>query len=227
MKKFLEKKETLNCREEYRREDIVKNYNLELIAFTKLLKGQEKISCAGPKCTDKYYTFQYKHKTDENNNGSFFCGINTAESFMRLANIEPIELFNPLSGESTNNSDEKETLSENSTESENSSSNDGYKRKWNPIAKQLHNAINLLIVCWDIPIYGPLARYNADVLKYYYNEPFVWKIKFVNNVIAKDIKNRTLTQMVEDLRADNPTLKHYDFNLLEKELSAKNIKSNF
>ena len=227
MKKNLEKKETLNCREEHRRVDIVKDYDLELVAYTKLLKGQDKISCAGPKCTDKYYTFQYKHKMDENNIGSFFCGGEAAKSFMRLANIEPIKLFNPLSGESSNDSDEEDTLSDSSKESKNHSSNEDYKKKWNPIAKQLHNAINLLIVCWNVPIYGTLARYKADVIKYKYREPFFERIKFVNNVIGMDKKNRTLTQMLEELRADNPRLKHFSFDLLEKELSVRDIKSNF
>ncbi|WP_285399188.1 hypothetical protein [Lysinibacillus sp. fls2-241-R2A-57] len=81
-----------------------------------------------------------------------------------MANLKPIKLFNPLSGESTNDSNEEDTLSECSTESENHSSNADYKNKWNPIAKQLHNAINLIIVCWDIPIYGTLGNQPGGIL---------------------------------------------------------------
>ncbi|MBX8945870.1 hypothetical protein [Lysinibacillus sp. K60] len=222
------KSNQLNCREEHRREEIVEKYNIKLIAHTKLLKGQDKISCAGAKCTNKYYTFQYENKKDKYDNGSFFCGAEAAKSFIRLANLEPIKIFNPLSGENTRELDDETPHNENSTEgTDNSAKDDDYKNKWNPTAKQLHTAINLIIVCWDIPIYGKLARYKADVMKYKYREPFFERIEFVNDVIAKDKKNRTLTQMVDDLRTDNPTLKHFNFDLLEEKLTVKGIKSNF
>lgn len=215
----------LNCREEHRREEIVKRYDLKLIAFTKLLKGQDKNSCAGAKCTNKYYTFQYQNKTNKYDNGSFFCGIDAAKSFIRLANIEPIKLFNPLSGESTNHSNDGNP-NETTVEGEDYPYKD-YMNKWDPIAKQLHNAINLIIVCWNIPIYGKLARIKAAMMEYKYKPPYPEQIEFVNDVIAKDKKNRTLTQMVDDLRTDNPTLKHFTFELLEEKLSTKGIKSNF
>ena len=216
-----------NCRGEHRRNEIVKNYNLKLIAFTKLLNGQDKISCAGSKCTDVYYTFQYESKTNQNDKGSFFCGRKAAKNFMDIANIEPIKLFNPLSVNNTYDFKNETTRNENSSEKEEYSSSDDYKKKWNPIAEQFHNAINLIIVCWNTPIYGKLAKLKADVMKYKYREPFIERIEFVNDVISNDKKNRTLTQMVDDLRTDNPTLKHFNFDLLEEKLNAKKIKSNF
>lgn len=217
-----------NCREKHRREEIVENYNLNLIAFTKLLNGQDKNSCAGGKCTDVYYTFQYENKSNKYDNGSFFCGKVAAKNFMELANITPIKLFNPLLEDNTYETKKESSLNVKSSEKEKyPSSDDDFKNKWDPVAEQFHNAINLIIVCWNVPIYGKLARLKADVMKYKYREPFIERIEFVNDVIAKDKKNRTLTQMIEDLRNDNPTLKHFKFDLLKEKLNAEKIKSNF
>ncbi|WP_197143239.1 hypothetical protein [Lysinibacillus sphaericus] len=217
---FLLNTPKFSCRGKARREEIVKQYNLKIIAHTKLLNGQSKKSSAGGECTDEYYTFQYENKNQAKkyDNGTFLCGYAAAEHFMALTNLEDIPLFNPLLGISSSNTTE--------------SSSGGIApprddMKWNPIAEQFHNAINLIIVCWNTPIYGKLARYKADVMKYYYNYPADWKIESLNDVIGKDKKNRTLTKMVEDLRIDNPTLKHFSFDLLEAKLSAMDIKSNF
>lgn len=212
---------SFNCRGEECRKNIVKRYDLKLIAHTKLLNGQSKKSCAGVLLTDTYYTFEYKDKTNKLIEGSFFCGHVVAKNFMELANITPIPIFNPLSIERGDNESE-ETAS-----NEESSSKDDYKKKWNPIAKQLYNAINLIIVCWNTPIYGKLARFKSDLLKYKYAKPYLDRIKFVNDVIAKDSKKRTLTQMLVELRVQNPTLKHFDFQLLFEELKAFDVESNF
>lgn len=210
-----------NCRGEQCRKDIVRRYNLKLIAHTKLLKNQSKKSCANVPLTDTYYTFEYQDKTNQSNKGSFFCGHVVAKHFMELANIASIPIFNPLSIESVNNEPEVATSNEEST------SEDDNKKKWNPVAKQLYNAINLIIVCWNTPIYGKLAKFKSDLLKYKSSKPYLDRIKFVNDVIAKDSKKRTLTQMLEDLRVQNPTLKHFDFQLLFEELKATDVESKF
>lgn len=63
-----------SCRGIERRDEIVKNYNLSIVSYTKLLKGQKESSCAGQLITDKYYTFKYTHKTNAADEGVFICG---------------------------------------------------------------------------------------------------------------------------------------------------------
>ncbi|WP_167397268.1 hypothetical protein [Lysinibacillus mangiferihumi] len=43
-----------SCRGKVRREEIVKQYNLKIIARTKLLNGQSKKSSVGGECTDEH-----------------------------------------------------------------------------------------------------------------------------------------------------------------------------
>lgn len=210
-----------NCRGEQCRKEMVQKYNLKLIAFTKLLNGQSKKSCASVLLTDAYYTFEYESKITKYDKGSFFCGHVVAKNFMELANIASVPIFNPL------HSENNENYSNKGSNKEKSLSKEDFKNNWHPLAKQLYNAINLIIVCWNTPIYGRLALYKSDLLKYKYAKPYLERIKFVNDVIEKDSKKRTLTKMLEDLRVLNPDLKQFEFNLLSDELKNNDIVSMF
>ncbi|MCU9601383.1 hypothetical protein [Pallidibacillus thermolactis] len=229
----------INCRGPKCRERLVENYIIKPTAHTKLLEGQSKQSCTGQILKDTYYLFEYVNKHDPTDSGGFYCGYHAAEHFLNLIQHDGLPLFNPLiqdiittensnkSNENSNKTNENNNKSINEVSAFNSSENSKDKKKWNHTAKQLYNAINLLIICWDTPIYGPLAKYKADLEKYYYCEPFFERIKFVNRIIGKDYKNRTLTQMLNDLRKNNPKLKHFQFDLLEEKLRERGIESRF
>ncbi|MHC5783288.1 hypothetical protein [Aliivibrio fischeri] len=163
---------------------------------------------------DSYYCFEYKGKNNGHDIGAFYCGEPTAKKFLALTGGDDVPLFNPLKSDSL-------------SVSGNSSSVGGAKRKVDPATKQLLNAINLLVVCWDTAPYGKLAKIKQDRTKYSYRPPFESEVEYVNLVIGYDYQGRNLQQMIERLRKDNPTLKNYEFGLLTSVLESVDIESNF
>lgn len=64
------------------------------------------------------------------------------------------------------------------------------KTKWNEMAKQLYNAIMILIVDWNAKPDTLLFDLKKEAEKYKYCVPKLWRIEKVNNVIAKDYNKR-------------------------------------
>lgn len=203
-----------NCRTEKKRIEIVNDYTLIPHFYTRLLEGQTKMSCTGDKLTDKYYLFEYVSKKDPKDTGTFLCGSLAASHFLQLIGNPVIREFNPLKSTSPVNGSP--------TGSKTGTGN----AKWNDVTKELHDAICLLIICWDTQRDGPLLKIKAALEEKPFQEPHYSKIKSVNTIISSDRPNkRTLTQMIEELRRDNPTLKIYSFEKLKAILDEKKIKS--
>lgn len=100
------------------------------------------------------------------------------------------------------------------------------KTKWNEMAKQLYEAIMILIVDWDAKPDTPLVALKKEAEKYRYCDPNLKRIEKVNNIIAKDYRKRKLSEILDDLRkSDN--IKDYKFDLLDMELKKNKIVSNF
>lgn len=204
----------MKCRGEKCREELVKKYTITPRSHTKLLNGQKKKSCTGDLLTDSYYSFEFISKSDSTDVGGFLCGSHAAAHFLQLINKPELPLFNPLTSPTNSPGSRKHK--------------EGSKGKvWNPIALELYNAINLLIICWDKPIYGKLAKIKSETEKFYYVAPFDWKVKQVNKIIGKDVKKRSLTEMIQTLTSENPNLKHYSFGSLDEILDKHEMKSNF
>lgn len=149
----------MNCFGEDRRQEIVNKYNLKPIAHVKLINGQIKSSCTGRELTDSYYCFSYESRTSSER-GTFFCGNHAANDFISLANLMPLPLFNPLTQTGGNGG--------------NTGGNVG-QPTWDPVAKQLNDAINMLVVCWDTIPNGPLALIQEGLLKFPRSKPFTKK----------------------------------------------------
>lgn len=203
------------CRGEEVRKRIVDNYELRAIAHVKLLNGQVKSSCTNDLLTDSYYCFDYKSRTEPKDVGTFYCGRYAANHFLALANIRPLPLFNPFGSVSYRN--------DVATEAKSSSRSNII---WNPLCKQLNDAINMLVVCWDIIPGGALCDIQTQLLDYPDKRPFVSKIKAVNTIIGRDKDNRTLQMMIDELRENNE-IRDFDFSLLCDELNAVGVVSNF
>ncbi|MGG6447367.1 hypothetical protein [Pseudobacillus badius] len=203
------------CRGEKCREKIVQDYNIIPRSHTKLLQGQVMRSCTGDLLTDSYYSFEYVNKVNKKDTGGFLCGSYAAKHFLSLINHPGLKLFDPLTqiggGGSTSQS----------------IGNTGMQTQWHPLSRELYNAINLIVVCWNKPIYGRLAKIKDWLEKVPNNEPYDDQIQFVNKVVGKDHKNRTLSFMLSDLRKQNPSLRHYSFEQVNAVLAKLNIKSNF
>jgi hypothetical protein len=206
------------CKCESRRIEIVEEYDVTPIAHVKLLPSQTKRSCTGRKLKDEYYCFSYVHKKDKNKNGTFLCGSHAAKHFLKLLNHEGIPLFNPLSSERTNHPG-----------GEGGAGRRRNIRNWHPVAKELSDAINLLIIYWDVEnLQGPLGKIKKEVEAKFYREPGYFSIKGINKMIGgKGEQKNNLSNILEELRKHNPTLRAYTFDLINDILDKQNIPSNF
>ena len=207
----------MNCRGKDTRQKIVKDYELHPVAHVQLLAGQKKRSCTGDALTDTYYCFSYKSRHNATT-GTIICGEHAAKDFLQLIKHPGLPLFNPLrslGGGRTGGAD-----------ASSSSMSCGTQMNWDPIAKQLHNAINLLVVCWSAPPGPALADIKSKLEKRADQPPFLNQIKAINTILGKDTKGRSLTLMINELAKTN-SIKTYDFALLDNALMVEGITSNF
>ncbi len=202
----------MQCRGEESRRRIVNKYNLKAVAHVQLLAGQKKLSCTNIILTDSYYCFSYGSK-DGKHSGAFLCGSHAANHFLELTGLAPLPLFNPLTAEKPRGGG-------------NGGKGNPTRRPWNQTAKQLNNAINLLIVCWDIAPGGVLSKIKGTISKYYYNVPYPKEIKAINTIISKDPHGRTLQEMIDELTIHN-NVRNFDFGLLNAVLKESGIESNY
>lgn len=205
------------CRGEKTRRKIVEDYELLPVAQIQLLEGQTKTSCTGDSLTDAYYCFSYKLRNikDDKDEGTLLCGRHAADDFLQLINHPKLPLFNPLRG-----------IQDNGGGAGMGGAPRSPQIKWDDTAKQLHDAINLLIVCWSVPPRFALGDIKKKLEKFSTKPPFPSQVKAVNTIIGHDKQKRTLTEMVREL-AQNNALKPYEFNLLDAILITEGIPSNF
>lgn len=204
----------MKCRGVAVRQEIVKNFQLRPIAHVKLLAGQMKRSCINDALTDSYYCFSYEGRGDSNF-GSFFCGQHAASHFLTLLGEKQLPMFNALKA---GDSDVPE-----------SSMHGGMKRKilkWDAAAKQLYNALNLLVVCWDAPPGPALANIKQRLEQSRDLSPHPSQVKAVNTIISKDFRKRTLREMIDELAVKND-IKSYNFDLLNEILYKIEVASNY
>lgn len=201
------------CRGEDTRHEIVKNYELHPVAHVQLLAGQAKTSCTGDALTNAYYCFSYKSRNSADE-GTILCGEHAAKDFLQLINHPVLPLFNPL-----------RTLGGGGGASTGGTPQDS-QMKWDSTAKQLHDAIHLLVVCWSSPPGPALGAIKSKLEKFSNQPPFASQVKAINTILGKDVKGRALTQMVSDI-AKNNSIKTYDFSLLDAVLAAEGVASNF
>lgn len=201
------------CRGTATRQEIVKNYEVQPVAHVQLLAGQIKKSCTGDELTKAYYCFYYKSRQDSDT-GIITCGEHAAEHFLQLIGHAGLPLFNPLvsqggaGGTSTNGTPQ------------------GPQKKWDVAAKQLHDSINLLVVCWSSPPGPPLFDIKSKLERYSDRPPLSYQVKAINTIIGKDAKKRTMAQMVSELAKEN-SLKPYSFSHLDAILATEGVASNF
>lgn len=200
----------MKCRDEKLREELVNIYDIKPIAHIKLLNNQIKRSCTGYILTERYYCFAYKNKSETEYKNSFLCGIYASNHFLRLINHAPLPEFNPLKCDGNG----KNMENKNGTKESN----------WNVISKELHNAINILLIYWDKPPSGPILNIKLMLEKYYYKEPFGSTIKSVNTIIKNGANGFTLNEIVQNLKESND-IKEYSFANISNKLKELNVVS--
>jgi hypothetical protein len=202
------------CRSSEVREKLVQDYNIEPIAHVRLLNGQERRSCTKDLLTDSYYCFSY-HAKNGDVTGTFLCGVYAANHFLALIHHPRLSLFDPLASDNVG------------TGTSNAIGNVVFNGEWHPVAKQLHNAINLLIICWGIAPEKALQEIKNDLEKYNRREPLPRQIKAINTIISRDKGGRTLQQMLNELRSKNNRIRSFCFDLLNEALIKSEIERSF
>ena len=201
----------MECRGKEKREQIIKEYDIVPIIHAKLLNGQTKYSDAVSPITDQYYIFECIHKVTGKKE-LIQCGMRAAKHLLELTHNKSLPIFNLLKSDGTTCGSVGGTGIS--------------KPKWDEMAKQLYNAIMILIIDWNAKPDTPLFGLKKEAEKYKYCAPKLWRIEKVNNVIAKDYRKRKLSEILDDLKKDND-IKEYKFDLLDTELKANGILSNF
>lgn len=188
-----------SCRGKEKKQALINQYELKPIAHLALLNNQRKQGCCG-KVTDRYYAFKATNRST-NEVKSFYVGYDCAEQLLELIGHEKLSLFNPLQSTSINIG---------GIRGKNTSSHPLIA----PLNIEMSNAINLLCITWEQPPQSTLLSY----LEYIRHNPSRPTKDFAvigfNNILGKDRRRRTLSQMLEELRKDNQHMKHFSFPLM-------------
>lgn len=91
--------------------------------------------------------------------------------------------------------------------------------QWNPAAKQLYNAIMLLIIFFDSKPDQTLFKLKKKVVQYSGCPPYASRVRAVNTILRK--ANRNMSEIIEILSREN-NIRAYDFALLEQILKDEN-----
>ena len=205
----------MNCRGREVREKLVEMYEIKPVAHVKLLNGQVKRSCTGDELIDNYYCFSYRVKgKPETQLKSFYCGSHASRHFLELLGLDPLPCFNPLEGVPTGGQ----------TRGSGNQHNNG--DNWNATMKELYNALNLLIVYWDISPKGAMLELKLKIEQYKYAEPFDSIVKAVNTIISKDSNGYKMQEIIDVMREGN-TIKNYSFERVNERLVELDIESHF
>lgn len=208
----------MNYYSPHRRIELVKQYNVTPVSHLKLLEDEEEVTSIGRKVTDQYYSFRYNHKFNKEE-GGFICGITAAKDFLKLTGHTPLKPFSILKYSKSNMSVGRSSINDY-----------GKPQKWNKVAEQLANAIDIFIILKNIKeVNGVLLDRKLELNKYFYSEPKPWKIKSVNTIISRDSFNntqRTLQEMLNDKRQDGYNIRKFDFTSLNEILNKTYIGEN-
>ena len=142
-------------------------------------------------------------------------GVPSAKDLCLLAKKDMPELFNPLKSEIQ---DQNDILTNDTTKD---SIN---RKKWNPTAKQLYNAIMFFFYRFGIDPDKPLFKVKNEIEENIDREPDIVNIKIVNSVLRK--YKTTARKILNTLEKKN-NLKEFSFDLLISQLNAIGEKQFF
>lgn len=208
----------MNLRGHENRIKFLEKYDVTPISHLKLLEGQKKEGEGGT-LTDSYYCFSYSLKGNpEEVLGTFNCGYHIAEDLLKLSNQDKLPLFNPIKVINEGNQllgvANKDNLETNKK-----------KKKYNEVAFQLTNAINLIIICYEGNIKEPLSTIKYETDKYYYSAPYDRKIKAVNTIIGNLFDKKLVDKMYEINKSQE--IRKFDFSLLTEVIEKYDLVNYF
>ncbi len=199
-----------SCIGQKKKQEICSKYYVRPIAFTKLLNGQTKNGCCGL-LTDRYYTFGYTDPSAEERLWDyFFVGHHCASDLLSILGLPPLPLFNPLSQTSKKQYDINDDAS-------------ASKSNVHPLNKELISAINLLCISWNtIPKsrLGPILEFTRNRM----SQANTQGVLRLNEIIARDRRQRTLRQMINELAVHNE-LRNFEFKTINELIDSKGIEN--
>lgn len=205
----------MKCRGTDIRKKIVQEYYLKPEAHLKLLANQTIYSDAEATIKDEYYIFLLTRKKDGYQD-IIKCGMGAARDFLKILGHKGLPLFNPLQEEPVN------TRRVSSVSNDSNSDNN-----WNPIAKQLYNAIMLSIILLNLQPSTTIYKIRDTVVRYKNGLKFDGDIKGVNTIIMKMGKGKKLTEIINEYRKYNDFKRNIcEFNLLEVCINKMNENGN-
>jgi hypothetical protein len=224
--------ELIKCRGDENKYKLKELYYLTPLTHLKLLNNQERTCCCGDTINGKnndseYYIFSCKSKNKTNpEEFNFDAGMTCANKLIEIFNLNTLPLYNPLSTENDENN------YNNSIENNKNFKNSTHKVVWDPLNKELYRAVNILILAWNIK---DIKKYKIieDILSFISNHPNIktkdWTIKAINNLIGKDKKERTTSQMLKDLSVNAKNIKFPELTKKINEIitTEDNLKNNF
>lgn len=204
----------MNCHGHDTRVRIVENYNIKCTAHIRLLNEQIKIirSDAERDITDTYYIFECVNKNDDNDVDRIVCGTGAARDLLQLANITAPPIFNML----------HEVGGEGGAGGA-GGGNQHQDEEWDAAAKQLYNAIMILITAWNLRP-GPIYNYLEEARRYRRCVPYSYRVDRINQIVHRH--GTSLRDVLNQL-AQNNNIRNYEFNLLEDILHNDGIVSYF
>ncbi|MBC9786324.1 hypothetical protein H1S01_17840 [Heliobacterium chlorum] len=195
--------EEFRCFGEDRRKEIVAEYHVKPIAHVRLLNHQEKHSCTGKLLTESYYCFSYQKKLGNDKViKTFFCGRPTAEHFLKLLNMQKLKMFDPLrheEGRPGGNGGVGGGVG-------------GNLLNWDPLAKELSNAINLTLIYKDKAPEGTIAKIKYEIESSPNNRPLKHYVKSVNTIM-KGLNRKNLQEVISELKSKGNNIRNFDFSI--------------
>lgn len=200
------------CHGDEAKQKIIDAYSLTPIVYIRLLAGQKIQGCCGP-ITDRYYSFEAEHKQTKAIE-TFVVGYHCGEQFLELIGHSKLQLFNPFQAQGHGGVG-------------GGGAGGGNAVQIHPLNQELSDAIHLLTSAWG----GKAPKGSLRTFLDYIRKKPQWPtqdfaIVGFNRILGKDKAQRSLTQIIIDIRIANPTLRNFTFPLMQQVLTNKNEPSH-
>jgi hypothetical protein len=211
-----------SCFDEPNKRRIVGEYDLVPFAHVRLLEGQSFMGCCGP-VTRSYYHFEATPKSGGEVE-TFIAGYRCAERLLELIGHPKLLRFNPLTelGGDGGGNGRGNGRGGGNRDAEVKDP----RKKMCPLNAELYDAIHLLCIAWG-KVPGAPMRSTLHYLKKNPEKPTrdFSVIRFNDRFLGRDAQKRTLTEIINELRKKNPTLRQFAFPEMSDVLARNQISS--
>ena len=193
-------------RGEKAREEIAKTFSVVQIAHYINL-SEKPVKSVFRDDLQEIFIIELVGKKDENNRQSYVVGSTVAESLFRLTDQKAIPLFHPFLSDAKKSSSSKPSPGQSVT-------NTGKPRT--PLNEELYQALNIVLSIYGYSRPdGLFARLLVEVRDQFPNyDVKEFKIRNFDKALKKF--NRTLYDLIADLKKRHPDLRSFSFPLMEE-----------